>query len=117
MKPATTKRSGDAVAEIALYGTTRVGGGFIATTADGRMFGDGEPRKWWSMTEALWMAVEALRSAGVRAGRCVVHVDFPSGPRAAAVDLGRHVPAFGSLEWGPGVTYSVSADQIQAAAE
>jgi hypothetical protein len=105
------------VAEIALYGTPSVGAGYIARSADGRMFGDGEPHPVWSMTCALWNAEADLRNAGVAAGLCEVHVAGPGGrPLMAVVEIGK-VPAFGALTFGPGRFYELSAEALLSAAE
>ena len=89
------------VATIALYGTSARGAGYIARAADGRMFGDGEPKEARAMTEALWLAGLELRDAGIGAGLVEVTIDVNGRPLMAVADLGC-LPYFGDLSWGPG---------------
>lgn len=96
-------------AEIALYGTTRTGSGYIARAADGRMFGDGETRPGRSFTEAVWIAVERLRQAGVVG---TVAIFAPGGEHVAHADIGRPVPAFGKLTWTLAPVYVIPAHVI-----
>src|SRR5262245_34869716 len=61
-----------AVAEICLYGTSAAGSGWIACIADGTMsgklMGNGELKHGRSMTEAVWLAADELKGAGVTRG-------------------------------------------------
>jgi hypothetical protein len=108
---------GTLVADICLYGNPTCGVGYIASHAGG-MIGKGDTVAGRSLTEAIWLAVDALKSAGVSAARgaCVV-VYMPGGERYAVVPLAR-VPAFGDMQWSyaaPG--YVISADEIATAAK
>ncbi len=102
------------VAEICLYGTMDVGAGWLANIANGTKcglyLGNGEPVRGRSMTEAVWLAVEAIREAGVSKG--AVRVFMSGGQRCADVDLGGYVPCFGDLPWQPAPVYMVSAEAV-----
>jgi hypothetical protein len=104
---------------VHLYGNRAVGAGWIVgyRAADGSaaMLGDGEPKEGRTFNDALREACDALVDVGVQ-GRIAVHMDLPSGPRRAVVDV-RHPPYFGQLEWGPGVVLTISAEEVEAAAE
>lgn len=104
------------VADICLYGNgpSGCGSGYIAATPDGRTFGDGEPRPGRSMTEAVWLAWEELKGAGLPAG--VVRIFAAGGGRMATVPTGSQPPYFGALTWGPAVVYVISAEEIERAA-
>ena len=94
------------VADICLYGTSRIGAGFIVCRLDnGKMAGDGESVAGRSFTEATWMGIESLRTLGVEAG--LVRIFEPGGDRMAIVDINR-VPSYGNLQWGPAPIYTLS---------
>lgn len=100
------------VGEICLYGNSATcGAGWLARGEKTGLLG--EPRKERSFTEAVWLAAEALRAAGVDG---VIAIYAPGGERYAVANV-RSVPSFGSLEWraaAPGVV--ISAEQVLAAA-
>src|SRR5262245_33682800 len=100
-------------AEVCLYGTREIGAGWLARTADGTLFGDGEPRQGHTFTDALWIACKAMREAGVQ-GR-TVRVFSPDGLRMADTIIDR--PAYyGDLKWRPATVIVVSAEEIERAA-
>lgn len=107
------------VADICLYGNRETGAGFIAQAVDGRMFGNGEPLASRSFTEAVWLAVDELRRAGVERGQ--LRIFAPGGERMATVEIGglkdRRLPYFGELSWGPAPVYVISAEALVAASE
>ena len=108
---------------IALYGTRTAGFGFIASTADGRMFGDGEPRKAWTATTALWLALDTLDAVGAKMGAMVaVHQDVQGIPMVATFKLAGALPYYGDLKFTTGspvapTGYVVSAQDIIRASE
>jgi hypothetical protein len=110
----TKSTSNPVVGEICLYGAQHCGHGYIAQTANGRMFGDGEPVAMRSATAAMWIGLESLRSAG-----CVgnVNVFAPGGRLMAVVNNRGAFPFFGNLEWQPASVLVISAADIIAAAE
>ena len=79
------------------------------------MFGDGEPRAHWSATDAAWMGLIALREGGVAKGTVLVFA--PGGERMAGFPMERAWPTFGAMKWQPARVWSVSAADIEAAAE
>jgi hypothetical protein len=99
------------VAEICLYGTSRIGAGWIATLADGRMIGNGEPVTDRCFTSACWLAADAIRAAGYDCGK--VRIYAAGGERMADADI-NHVPYFGNLEWKPAIQYTIDAAQLVA---
>lgn len=119
MPRATTKTTpAKLAAEICLYGTMTAGSGWLAIIHGrqvGRYLGDGELAAGRSMTEAIWLAADELRAAGVTEG--LVRIFMPGGERCADVELGEHIPNFGSLAWKPAPTIMISAAEIERAAE
>ncbi len=99
--------------EICLYGTWKVGHGWIARAADGKMYGTGEPVPGRTATEAYWYAAIALREAGHEG---TLKVYAPGGELMAEVKTG-HLPIFGALEWKPAPVYTISAEALIAAAK
>lgn len=85
------------VAEICLYGTSQTGAGFYALADTGQRFGTGTPIAHRSFTEAVWDACDELRAAGVTSGK--VRIFAPGGERFAVVEIGEHVPNYGSLSF------------------
>jgi hypothetical protein len=101
------------VADICLYGNRETGAGWLAQLADGRLLGDGEPRKNWSANDATWIACMKIQEAGLKSGR--VRVFMAGGQRMAETDLCR--PGyFGQLEWRPAPVLIFTAEEIEAAA-
>lgn len=104
----TTKASKKIVGDICLYGTSRIGAGFLVCAAPhGQTSGTGEPVQGRSFTEAVWMGVEHLR--GILGVDVVgmVRIFEPGGELMAVVDV-NNVPAFGDLKWEAAVTYQVA---------
>lgn len=111
----TTKTASGA--SVAIYGTARTGSGWIAETADGRLLGTGEVLEGRSATDALWLACDALRAAGVALGTVDVTIDSAAGPLVARTDV-RSPCSFGSLRWEANpVRFVLSAEAVLAAAE
>lgn len=102
------------VAEICLYGNSAVGAGWLVRMHDGRMLGDGAPKAGRSNTEAVWLAVDAIRTAMPAPLFATARVYAPSGCLCADVDL-RHVGYYGDLKWLPAAVYAISAAEIEAA--
>lgn len=110
------KRGAAVVAEVAIYGTTRVGHGFIARTADGRTFGNGDPVATRSATAALWLGMDEVAKAGVDRGLVSVHIDVNGAPLVATLRVTDR-PWFGSLTWSAGTFVEIPAEAIHRAAE
>ena len=102
------------VAEICLYGNGTIGAGYIARTADGRLFGDSELKPHHSMTEAVWLASDDLRHAGIKSG--TVRIYAAGGQLMADTDIA-HIGYYGDLKWQPATMYTIDADQLLASAE
>jgi hypothetical protein len=111
------------VAEITLYGTTRIGAGWLARVYvdvnrpawSNGLIGSGEPQDGLGFTEAVWAALDAIRAAGVQAG--IVHVYEPTGRRYAEVRLDGVATWFGDLVWREGANvYVIPAADLAAAA-
>jgi hypothetical protein len=92
------------VAEICLYGTSTIGAGWLAQTADGKMFGDGEPVAGRNFTHAVWLAVEALQDNHVTRG--MVRIFAAGGQMMAVVDINK-LGYYGDLKWQPAIQYVV----------
>jgi len=106
--------AGSIVADICLYGTRQTGAGWLAQTADGLMFGNGRPVAGRSFTEAVWMAMGALESDGIRSGQ--VRIFLPGGDYMAVVDAAQPVPTFGGLRTVPAPVWTLDvADLVNAA--
>lgn len=105
------KTAAAVVADVCLYGTSWIGAGWLASTADGRRFGDGDPKAGRTFTEAVWAAFGALEAAGVKAG--LVRVFEPNGTHVAGVDLAGTWPTFGDLRWQPAPSYVVTIPAVQ----
>ena len=110
-----TAKVQNVVAEICLYGTHHTGAGWLAQSADGLLFGTGEPVGSRSFTEAVYMAMGALEGAGITSG--TVRVFDAGGERMALVKAGGAVPNYGGLTWQPAIVYTISSRDILAAAE
>lgn len=106
------------VAEVAIFGTSRVGHGFIVSFPDGRMVGNGEPSPNRSATAALWLGLEAVEAGIVKAQRLGVvrvTIDTADGrPLEATVPVGRR-PWFGDLSWTAGRVFVLDVESITAA--
>jgi hypothetical protein len=109
-----SKSNQSIVGEVCLYGSQRCGHGWIARTAAGQLFGDGEPISGASMTQAAWAGLEALRANGA-IGVCQVFA--PGGKLAAKVNNRGAFPYAGSMDWQAAPVYVISAVAIIAAAE
>ena len=108
-----SSRSSAPVAELCLYGTSVTGAGYLVRTADGRLFGDGEPRQTRSFTDAIWLACDALCQAGI-VGRVVVY--RPDGLRMAFTDVARPA-SYGALVWEPAPVYVLTDAALIAAGD
>lgn len=97
------------VAEICLYGNREVGSGWLASVPGGHLLGDGEPRSYWSLTDALWMAVGELRVMGVASG--AVRIFAPGGRFAADVKLSE-VGYYGNLPWKAAPQYEIDVAEL-----
>lgn len=100
------------VAEITLYGTSRIGAGWLARVySDSKpawsngLIGTGEPTEGVGFTEAVWAALDNIRAAGVQVG--IVHVYEPTGRRYAEIDLSAPCGWFGDLTWREGANVYV----------
>jgi hypothetical protein len=102
MTTRTTVATETVIADICLYGNTNTGAGWLARSADGRMFGTGEPARDRSFTEAVWTAADTILAAGARVD--VVRIFAPGGLRVATVPIGA-IPGFGALPWEPAPVY------------
>src|SRR5688572_32452300 len=97
----STQTAGGFVAHICLYGTRYIGMGWLASPADASVvLGDGEPVSTRGESEAIWEAVDAVRAAGVQAGRVLVCA--AGGVAWTTVDLAVPVPNAGNLHWSRG---------------
>lgn len=103
------KRKLKLVAEIALYGTPQHGAGFIAHGPGGHIAGDGELRPYWSMTEAVWMALSELRVAGISEG--IVRIFAPGGQLMAESEISK-VGYYGNLKWQRAPQYSIEVEEL-----
>lgn len=100
------------IADVCLYGTQKIGAGWIAQTNDGRLIGDGEPQTDLSFTEAIFLAADALQEDGHQRG--LLRVFAPGGERMAVTNL--EMPGYyGSLRWGPAEQYVIDPDALIAA--
>lgn len=115
---ARAKKPAVPAAEICLYGTSAAGSGWIACIRDGtpsgKMLGDGGLTPGRSMTEAVWLAVDELRGAGVARG--LVRIFASGGQSCADVEIGDHIPYFGDLKWQAAPGYVLPAEQLLRAA-
>lgn len=107
----TRKTRTTVVAEICLYGGT-YGAGWLATTADGRMFGDGEPREGRTLTSAVFLACRELCEQGIDTG--LVEVYEPQGQLVAKTIVSNPC-YYGRLDWQPAKQYVLTAAAILAA--
>lgn len=92
-----TNNNAKPVASICLYGNSKTGAGWIASTNGTKsgMLGDGETKETRGFTEALFQACDAIRGAGIE-GTAIVYA--PGGERYAMVNLS--TPEwYGSLAW------------------
>jgi hypothetical protein len=78
------------------------------------MLGNGEPREGRTMTDAIWLACDALIANGIKTG--LVRVFEPSGRLCAVTPL-RHPATFGGLAWEAAPQHTISAAEIEKAAE
>lgn len=86
------------VAEICLYGTSAIGAGYLHVHRGSvRPEGSHEPKQGRSFTEAVWLACDELRAAGVTSG--AVRVFAPGGEHVAVIDIGSHVPTYGDMKF------------------
>src|SRR5688500_9948847 len=82
----TNQNAASVVAEICLYGNSRIGAGWLASVPGAApLLGDGEPKAGRAFSEAVWLACDAIRAAGVVGGK--VRIFAPGGERGAEADL------------------------------
>lgn len=108
--PRTTKNTH--VADVCLYGNHETGGGYLVSTRNNGILGDGEPRKRRSMTEAVWLALDELRLVEPK-GR--VRVFCPSGRMMAWLGV-NETTYYGNLSWEPAPVLEISAEELEKAA-
>lgn len=133
---ANKKENLQVVGSVHLYGTTQSGFGYLAFTRSGRdlrsmvkVGGEDsfsrQAKVTTSGTEAFWRGMEDIKDAlegrhvprpEVR-GLVEIHIDLPSGPRMAVVELHKAWPYFGDLKWQAGPVYEISAEEILKHAE
>lgn len=92
------------VAEVCLYGTSRIGAGWIAQT-DAGLLGNGEPKAERGFTEAVFQAVSEIleRQPGLKG---TLAIFAPGGERVAYADL-NHPGYYGDLKWAPAPVYTI----------
>lgn len=100
--------------EICFYGTAATGAGYLANTeADpGRFYGTGDPVPGRSFTEALFVALDQLRGAGVTGA---VRVFAAGGQRMAEIPA-TFAGYYGDLKWGPAPVYEIPVEELTRAA-
>lgn len=104
------------VADICLYGAPSCGYGWLASTADGRMFGTGEPRITRSLTDSLWYAALDLIGYLGERPQGNVRIFAPGGQRMAILRLAEVTRKYyGDLVWTPAPVLEISAEAIEAA--
>lgn len=99
-------------ATICLYGNWDIGFGYIAVLGD-KTFGDGEPVKFRSCTDCVWLACEELIAAGFDG---LVEI-YAAGGERRAVSHVRKVGYFGNLKWERAEPLVIQMVDILAAAE
>ncbi len=104
MAAVITSQGKTVVAEIALYGTSKIGAVYLVMTKDGELFGQSEPSVQRSFTAAVWLAVDdILKRAGDWTTReaytllGAVRVFHPGGEFFTDIPLDQPVPTYGSL--------------------
>jgi len=114
MKTTKTPQQPAIVAEICLYGTSAAGSGWIACIADGtksgKMIGTGELKPGRSMTEAIWLAADELKGAGVTRG--TVRIFESNGNFCADVEISQHIGYSGSLPWKNAPRFAISSEDL-----
>lgn len=96
------KTTAELAADVCLYGAPHCGYHYLGRLS-GRspLFGNGDPhegqRPFSTASEALWEACGAIRGRGVECG--TVRVFAPGGAMYADLEIGGHVPSFGSIDW------------------
>jgi len=113
----TTRKHNQKIAgTICLYGTREHGAGWLARLADGTRLGTGDLAKYRTFTEAIWLALDEMKMAGMAAGRgTIVEVFEPHGQFVAHYDTAR-TATFGDLKWEAAPQYTMSTEDIAAAA-
>ena len=112
-----TKAAQAVVGEVCLYGTAKVGHGYIARRAVTGTMLSLEISEERSATGALWLGLQAVVGGGERIGRVNIHIDTAAGvPLMAVVDLAKPFPYFGDLKWTGAPVYVIEAEAIERAA-
>lgn len=103
MKKTATTKPLYLEADICLYGTSNTGAGFIVARTganhDGAILKSEEVRPGRTLTEALWLAVDALRAADPTI--TIANVYEPAGHFTTRIEVQKVVPSFGMLTWSP----------------
>lgn len=100
---------------ICLYGGSN-GAGWLAHIGDlrdGAILGDGELVAGVGLTEAVWLACDALQRSGVT-GEVTVHA--PGGMHMTTIDVASR-KYYGDLQWVPAPAWVVSCMEIEAVAD
>jgi hypothetical protein len=112
---ARTARKAAIVADICLYGTSYTGAGYLGVRMPhGQTFGTGDPVKERSFSEAIWHGLDDLRRAGVTVG--LVRVFDTGGERMSIIDINSAI-YYGAMQWQPAPVYTISAAELERAAE
>lgn len=112
------KKTNQIVGSVSVYGTSAVGFGYLAfaITPSNKVGGTGEPIiSRYSGTAAIWHGLQDIKNH-VALGLVEINYDFATGPRMAIVDLAKRWPTFGDLKWQEGRILTISAQQIEEAA-
>jgi hypothetical protein len=100
------------VADICLYGNHDIGAGYLVSTRNNGILGDGEPKESRSMTEAVWLAQSELRLVEPK-GRIRI---FAAGGRMMAWLGVQETTYYGNLKWERAAVLTIDAADIEAAA-
>lgn len=125
------KKPRGTVASIHVYGSQKVGHDTIVALYDtsgelvckpgtnhADMIGTGDNlRADRSATDALFLAIDALRTRGIVKGTVEIHRDYDFGPRVARIKLEERTPYFGELKFEVAGGVVISVETILAAAE
>lgn len=108
------RKAAELVGEVCLYGAPHCGYGYIATTRGNTMFGDGQPDKRLSLTDAIWLGLLDLRNADYVGD---VNVYASGGELMATTSNAGTFQYPGDMKWGPAPMLVISADELIAAAD
>ena len=105
-----TPKAVPVIADICLYGNDETGAGYLGQVNGGDRFGDGEPRPYWSKTEAVWLALGEMRLQ-TENKRGAVRIFAPGGKFMAVVDANK-VGYYGDLPWEAAVQYAIDVEAL-----